>query len=109
MILDFNNIEEQIFPNFKGGDKSYAARMFFDGQMRIMKGILIPGASIGLHTHKTNSEVIFITNGKATLCYDGETSTLAEGMCHYCAKGHSHSLKNDTDTNIEFSAVVAEQ
>ena len=51
MIIDFPNIPEQRLPNFKGGEKEYIARMFFDGQNRIMYGRLEPGASIGLHTH----------------------------------------------------------
>ena len=28
MKIDFNSIEEKLLPNFKGGDKSLAARMF---------------------------------------------------------------------------------
>ena len=38
MIIDFPNIPEQRLPNFKGGEKEYIARMFFDGQNRIMYG-----------------------------------------------------------------------
>lgn len=109
MIIDFNKVEEQIIPNFKGGEKEYAARMLFDGKVRIMKGRLIPGSSIGLHTHDTSSEVIFMTKGTATLIYQGEKTELHEGQCHYCPKGHTHSMINNTDADIEFSAVVAEQ
>lgn len=109
MVLDFNNIEEQIIPNFKGGEKEYAAHMFFDGKVRIMKGRLIPGASIGLHTHETSSEVIFLTKGNAKLIMDGETKTFLEGQCHYCPKGHTHSLINDSEKDIEILAVVPEQ
>ena len=53
MKLDFNDIPEQVLPHFKGGEKEYVARMFWDGSTRIMRGRLDPGASIGLHRHET--------------------------------------------------------
>lgn len=109
MILDFSNIEEQSLPNFKGGEKSLEARMYFDGQCRIMQARLQPGASIGLHTHETSSEIIFITRGQGHVLFDGELLPLSEGQCHYCPKGHTHSLINDSDAELEFRAVVPEQ
>ncbi len=109
MILDFNNIEEKDIPNFKGGEKSLAARMFFDGSVRILKGRLVPSASIGMHTHETRCEVIFLTRGTAKVIYNGESFVLQAGQCHYCPKGHTHSLVNDSTDDVEFTAVVPEQ
>ena len=51
MKIDFNSIEERSIPNFKGGEKALATRMFTDGNGKIMKARLEPGASIGTHTH----------------------------------------------------------
>ena len=109
MKIDFNNIEESLIPNFKGGEKEFAAKMFFDGLNRIMKGRLIPGASIGLHTHDTSSEIMFITKGSGYVIYDGEIIVLNAGDVHYCPKGHSHTLINDSADDLEFSAVVPQQ
>lgn len=109
MIVDFKNIEEQNLENFKGGEKALAARMYFDGKVRIMKGRLVPGASIGMHTHETNSEVVFITKGDAKVIYNGDVLSLPQGTCHYCPKGDTHSLFNDSDADVEFTAVVPEQ
>lgn len=109
MIIDFNNIEEQRLPNFKGGEKELAARMYFDGKVRIMKARLIPGASIGMHTHDTSCEIVFITKGNACVDYMGELIDLPQGSCHYCPKGHTHSLMNKSDADVEFTAVVPEQ
>ncbi len=109
MKVDFCSIEENIIPNFKGGEKEFAAKMFFDGLNRIMKGRLIPGASIGLHTHDTSSEIMFITKGSGCVIYDGEKISLKAGDVHYCPKGHSHTLINDSDSDLEFSAVVPQQ
>lgn len=109
MIIDFNTLEETAIPHFKGGEKETMARMYFDDTNRIMKGRLCPGASIGLHTHDTNCEVIFITKGQGHVLYDGDRLPISEGMVHYCPKGHQHSLINDSDNDLEFSAVVAQQ
>ena len=64
---------------------------------------------IGLHTHDTSSEIIYILNGTGKVLYDGEYESVSEGLCHYCPKGHSHSLINDSKSNLVFFAVVPEQ
>lgn len=102
-------MEEEIYPHFKGGEKEMAAKMYFDGTNRIMKARLQPGASIGMHTHEENSEIIFITKGSGHVIYDGERIALSEGDVHYCPKGHTHSLINDSDSELDISAVVPNQ
>lgn len=109
MIIDFNNEQATVIPNFKGGEKSISAKMYFDGVNRILHGVLESGATIGLHTHETNSEIIYFLSGKGKVLYDGEYETVEQGMCHYCPKGHSHSLINDSDNDLVFFAVVPEQ
>ena len=39
----------------------------------------------------------------------GTVEELSAGDCHYCPKGHSHSLINASDERLEFFAVVTEQ
>ncbi len=109
MNIDFEKTELSVIPNFKGGEKELAARMFFDGTNRIMKARLVPGASIGMHTHTGSCEVIFITSGHGSVIFDGEKTPVSEGMCHYCPEGHTHSLINDSDSDLEFLAVVPKQ
>ena len=67
MILKFDEMELSHLPAFKGGEKEFAANMFFDGTNRIFKGRLVPGASIGVHTHDDSCEVIFILSGNGVL------------------------------------------
>ena len=109
MILHFDAMEEQIIPNFKGGEKQIKTHMYMDEACKIMRASLEPGATIGLHTHETNSEIIFMVKGTGTVLYDGGTEALPAGNCHYCPKGHSHSLRNESGETIEFYAVVPEQ
>ena len=116
MIIDFNKMDVTVLPNFKGGEKEFAANMFFDGTNRIFKGVLVPGATIGMHTHDDSCEVIFILAGHGTIVEkepgaESETvSPVAPGDCLYCPKGHSHSLQNTSEEcDLVFYAVVPKQ
>ena len=116
MILDFNKMEVTVLPNFKGGEKEFAANMFFDGTNRIFKGWLVPGATIGMHTHDDSCEMIFILEGRGTIVErepesEEETvSPVSAGDCLYCPKGYSHSLQNTSDEgDLIFYAVVPKQ
>jgi len=109
MKIDFNSIQECSYPNFKGGEMELNARMFFDGTNRIMKGRLMPGASIGLHTHEGSCEVIIIIKGQAHVIYDGERIDLREGDVHYCPEGHAHTLINNGPEDVMFWGIVPKQ
>ena len=109
MLIHFDSIEETIIPNMRGGEKQYNVRIFNDGACKIMKGRLIPGASIGLHAHEGDSETMYFLEGTGKVLYDGEYLPVGPGSCHYCPKGQSHSLINDSDTDLVFFAIVAVQ
>ena len=109
MIIDFEKIEEKKNPEFKGGTGVTALKMFNNELGKIMLGRLEPGSSIGLHTHETNSEIIYIVSGNADFIYDDTTETVPAGKCHYCPKGHSHSMINNGSEEIVFFATVPEQ
>ena len=82
--------------------------MHTDDLNKIINGRLQPGCTIGLHTHETNSEIIFIVSGTADFIYDDGKETVEAGNCHYCPKGHSHSMINYGTEDIVFYAVVPE-
>ncbi len=109
MIIDFNTMESTLIPNFKGGEKEFDVKMFWDGTNRIMKGRLIPGASIGEHTHEENCEILFVLKGNGTIIEDGVSSPICEGECTYCPKGHTHSLINTGSEDLIFFAAVPNQ
>lgn len=109
-------METTVLPAFKGGQKEFSAKMFYDGTNRMFKGTLIPGASIGIHTHEDSCEMIFIISGKGTLVErnpeKGEetVSYVSAGECLYCPKGHTHSLMNtDSENDLVFYAAVPAQ
>lgn len=108
MLIDFNDISETVIEHFRGGEKTTRARMFIDENNKIMRGRLEPGASIGLHTHEGNSEIVFILEGKGKMLCDGKYEELSAGSCTYCPEGHEHSLINDSKGDLIFFAVVPE-
>lgn len=120
MKIDFDTIQEVANPQFKGGEGDTMFRTFNDGMNKIMRGRLDPGCSIGYHSHEANSEIIYILSGEARCLYDVERDRngandpkeerLVPGQCHYCPKGHSHSLINASATEpLTFFAIVPEQ
>ena len=97
MIIDLKGMETTVLPNFKGGEKEYKAKMYFDGTTRIMHGTLEPGASIGFHVA-----------GKGKVLFDDGVEYVEAGQCHFCPKGHSHSLINEGPEDLVFYAAVPE-
>lgn len=109
MIIDFNKIEEKEHANFKGGEKSLNGRMYNDGTNIIMRAVLVPGASVGLHTHEGNCEIVYVIEGSGKVLYDDTEERVCAGQVHYCPENHTHSLINDTDKDLVFFAVVPKQ
>ena len=109
MLIDFSQMTETILPRFQGGEGDFRAKMYTDALGKILRGVLAPGCSIGLHTHETSSEIIYILSGTGKVLYDGAYEPLGPGSCHYCPKGHAHSLINDGSGDLEFFAVVPVQ
>lgn len=112
MKIEFEKENMQILPHFKGGEKEYRAIIIEDKYHKIMKGCLIPGASIGMHKHEDSSEIMFITKGTAkyiVIDKDGakKVEILKEGDCHYVKVGESHTLINETSEDLHFYAVVS--
>lgn len=50
-----------------------------------------------------------MVKGTGMVLYDDGMEAPPAGSCHYCPKGHSHSLRNESDETITFYAVVPEQ
>ena len=109
MLIDFDKLEPTVIPHMRGGEKEARLRMYNDSLNKVMRGRLVPGATIGMHTHETSSEIIYILSGTGRVLCDGVYEPLAAGSCHYCPKGHAHSLINDSQGALTFFAVVPNQ
>ncbi len=109
MLLDLNTMPITTIAHMQGGEGEVRAAMFVDDKNRVFRGTLAPGSSIGLHTHETSSEILYLLSGEAVMVCDGEEERLTPGMVHYCPKGHSHTLLNRSDGDVTFFAVVPQQ
>ena len=109
MILDYSAMETTVIPHFLDGEGEIHAQMHVDERNRILHGILPPGSSIGYHTHETSSEIVYILSGAGKVKVEDGEEPVKAGQCHYCPKGHAHSLINNSDGPLEFFAVVPQQ
>ncbi|MCI6160248.1 MAG: cupin domain-containing protein [Prevotellaceae bacterium] len=109
MKIDFNKIEETTVSHFKGGEGHYIMRHYTDDKVKIMRGKLEPGCSIGMHCHEMNCEVMYILSGTATYVCDGEEEKVLPGEVHYNPMGKEHTLMNKGEEDLVFFAVVSEQ
>jgi len=106
MQINFNDMPDTVLEHFQGGEGRLVAKMYNDGTNKILRGLLAPGCTVGLHTHTGTSETIFILSGTGKVLYDGEYEPLGPGSCHHCPEGHEHSLINDSEGDLIFVAVV---
>ena len=109
MRVEFDKMEEITMEHFKGGEGVMHAKMFTNELGKILMGRLEPGSSIGMHTHDTSSEIIYIFSGKAKVIDDGEEYFYGPGEVHYCPKGHSHTMISVGDEDLKIFAVIPEQ
>ena len=109
MLIDLRNMEEAIIPHMRGGEKEMAVKSWNDEKTKVMLARLIPGASVGLHTHETNCEVIYVLEGSGKVLDKGEYVRISAGQSQYCPKGDDHALINDGDRDLVFFAVIPEQ
>ncbi len=109
MIIRFNDIQEKELTAFYGGEDALRARMLVDENNKILRGRLVPGASIGAHKHEASSEIILVLSGEGKVVCDGVEERLFAGDCHYCSKGSSHTLRNEGGVDLIFFAVVPNQ
>ena len=112
MVMNFDNIPLQRIPHFKGGEGEVLARMHTDEMGKIVHLTLPAGASIGLHTHDTSAEVVYVIAGRGIVLEDeapnGAPIVVEAGTVTYCPKGHSHSLINNSDADLVVLGVIPE-
>ena len=106
MIIEMQNAEREVIPEFKGGVGQISVTRYIDGNNILMRGRLEPGSTVGFHVHSENSEVIYILSGKAKFTLDDGVDIAGPGQVHYCEMGHGHSWEPAGDEAVEFWAVI---
>lgn len=74
MLIRFDELEPSVVSHMKGGEGEARLQLVQDVDNKIMRSVLAPGASIGLHTHETSSEVMYFLSGTGRCCMTGSGS-----------------------------------
>ncbi len=108
MLIDFDALETSATPNFKGGEGELISSGHTDSTIKILRAHLEQGSTVGLHTHETSSETIYILSGTATAIVDGKEEQLHPGVVTYCPKDSTHTIVDVCPEGLDFLAIVPE-
>lgn len=106
---DFNKVINNNMRNGQGEiiiNKMYEENDTFNHVKMFSIITINPGCSIGQHEHHDECEIFYCNKGSATYYDDGNEVCLLAGQCAICQDGHSHGVKNDTDTPVEIIAAI---
>ena len=110
MKIDFSNTNEIVIPNFRGGEGDFHIRCVKDALCKVSMMRIQPGTFNGMHTHETDSEILYIVSGTATIKNsDGSEDVLSAGEVSYCPKGTGHSVINTGSDELVLFSVVPKQ
>lgn len=79
----------------------------FRGKGRLFSHtVVLPGSSIGQHTHQGDFETYYILKGTGEVNDNGVLSPVGPGDVVYTGSGHSHSIKNTGAENLEMISMI---
>lgn len=67
---------------------------------------LEPGASLGYHIHRGESEIYYILSGKGLYSDNGAERQVEPGDVTYTPDGEGHGLENTGNEVLEFMALI---
>jgi mannose-6-phosphate isomerase-like protein (cupin superfamily) len=112
MIRRCREFKVDQVPNLMGGEGILQRTHFFEmedfnGKGRLFGKFLIKtGQSIGYHIHINEQEAYLITKGEALFNDDGKEVVLLPGDLAICKNGHYHGIKNVSESDLEFIALI---
>ena len=68
--------------------------------------VLEPNCGIGLHEHKNESEIFYITEGEAIYNDNGTENPVKAGDVTICPSGESHAITNVSDKVCRLIALI---
>lgn len=68
--------------------------------------VLKPGEEVEFHIHEGESESYYILSGKGIYNDNGDIIEVAEGTVTFTPSGQGHGIKNNTDDDLEFIALI---
>lgn len=111
MIRKANEIEHKDATLFGGPGELHSnillkADEFFNKGRLFNHCTLHPGEAIGVHPHNNEFEVYYILSGKGLYNDNGTEKVITTGDLTICYSGEKHGLKNDSDEDLTFIALI---
>lgn len=110
MYLNFKKFEVTEMVNMRGGKNTVFIRKapYLLDNMKMYAEITIPnGASIGMHSHEEDEEIITVLSGKGLLkTSEIEGIPFEKGDISLTKKGRYHSIENNEQEDLVLLAVI---
>ncbi len=112
MIKKFRDFNTELRENMRGGDGTVVVSSFVSAEELNNKGrlfgkiVLKPGCGIGYHVHETDSELFYIIKGTAVYDDNGTKATIYAGDVTITPAGSGHSIKNESNDDVELIALI---
>jgi mannose-6-phosphate isomerase-like protein (cupin superfamily) len=113
MVKKFSELPVTLNENMRGGDGTVQITHLADkagmhDKNRLFAKITLkPGCSVGYHVHEAETEIYHILSGTGVYDDNGvSTVTVNAGDTTYTPPGQGHSIANNTDTDLEFIALI---
>ena len=86
---------------------SFATPEELNNKGRLFANITLnPGCSIGFHVHENESELFYVMKGDVLYNDNGTECVLGAGDVMVCPAGTGHSIKNESDEDVELIALI---
>lgn len=110
MIRYRKDMKNDVCENCHEGVGKLALHLVLDGKEQtdvtfMHDDILEPGATIGEHLHDGSAEIYYVVDGKGTMIVDGKEYPIGSGDVSWCNSGHSHGIKNSTESPMHMIVV----
>jgi len=112
MITKAQDMRVDVRTNLFGGTGDFYLTHFLEKENAANTGRLFarsklpPGGSIGYHAHMGEFEVYYILLGRALVNDNGHEHILEPGDSILTPSGHSHSIANVGENDLEYIALI---
>lgn len=112
MIKKFRDFNTEVRENMRGGEGNVVISNFVTEEELYKKGrlfgkiVLKPGCGIGYHAHENDCELFYIIKGTAVYDDNGTQTIVRAGDVTYTPAGTGHAIKNESDEDVEFIALI---
>lgn len=106
MIFNFDEIEKVKQEKMRNGEGFVWIQKYNEPNKMIAKITIPPQASIGYHTHTEDDEVVYVLKGKGLCLMGDDKKEICAGDINYTKKMESHSIINNSDSDLEILAII---